>query len=155
MHKSYLLRLNKMSIAVVAQAEPTELVVQAGTASQTARISKTARQSATPSHTMVTRSKTCNLKPRIFTVTQSEITEPRSVSQALKHPLWLAAMKEEYDALMRNGTWTLVQLRRGKNPITCKWVFKVKKNPDGSIQKLKARLVAKGYQRPGFDFTEL
>ena len=36
-----------------------------------------------------------------------------------------------------------------------KWIFKVKKNIDGSVEHFKARLVAKGYsQRPGFDFTE-
>ena len=37
-----------------------------------------------------------------------------------------------------------------------KWVFKIKKDPDGNIVKYKARLVAKGYaQRFGVDFEEV
>ena len=39
--------------------------------------------------------------------------------------------------------------------IGCKWVFKVKENPDGTMNKYKARLVAKGFhQVAGFDFNE-
>ena len=37
----------------------------------------------------------------------------------------------------------------------CKWIFKIKRKPDGSIERFKARLVAKGFhQCPGLDFTE-
>lgn len=36
-----------------------------------------------------------------------------------------------------------------------RWVFKVKRKADGSIERYKARLVAKGFsQRPGFDFEQ-
>jgi histone deacetylase 1/2 len=64
-------------------------------------------------------------------------------------------MKEEYDALIRNNTWTLVAPPAHKQPIGCKWVFRVKENPDGTIHKYKARLVAKGsHQQAGSDFTE-
>ncbi|KZV54184.1 hypothetical protein F511_36903 [Dorcoceras hygrometricum] len=39
--------------------------------------------------------------------------------------------------------------------IGCKWVFKLKFNPDGSVARHKARLVAKGCsQTPGLDYTE-
>lgn len=54
-------------------------------------------------------------------------------------------MDEEMDALVRNDTWELVRLPSEKNVIGCKWVFKVKCNSDGSIERHKARLVAKGY----------
>ncbi|KAK6131700.1 hypothetical protein DH2020_034567 [Rehmannia glutinosa] len=64
-------------------------------------------------------------------------------------------MTDEYLALMRNNTWALVPLSSNEHVIGCKWVFRVKKNPDGSVNKYKARLVAKGFsQIAGFDFTE-
>ncbi|MCI27024.1 retrovirus-related Pol polyprotein from transposon TNT 1-94, partial [Trifolium medium] len=48
-----------------------------------------------------------------------------------------------------------VSLPPHRQAIGCKWVFRVKENPDGSVNRYKARLVAKGFhQRQGFDFTE-
>ena len=64
-------------------------------------------------------------------------------------------MQSEYDALMRNDTWTLVDLPASRTAIGCKWVFRVKENPDGSVNKYKVRLVAKGFhQQLGFDYKE-
>jgi histone deacetylase 1/2 len=64
-------------------------------------------------------------------------------------------MKSEYKALMDNNTWSLVPLPPHRKAIGCKWIFRIKENPDGTINKYKARLVAKGFlQSPGFDFTE-
>jgi len=37
--------------------------------------------------------------------------------------------------IKKNNTWTLVDLPKGENPIECKWIFKRKYNPDGSIDK--------------------
>ena len=54
-------------------------------------------------------------------------------------------MIEEMDALIDNGIWDLVCLSVVKKVIGCRWVFTVKVNLDGSIDRLKARLVAKGY----------
>jgi len=55
-----------------------------------------------------------------------------------------------------NGTWELVPRPKGKKIIGSKWVFKVKTNADGSVERYKGRLVAKGYnQRPGFDYLEI
>lgn len=102
-------------------------------------------------HPMVTRSKTGSLKPRIFLAH----VEPKSVKEALSSPNWFSAMQAEHDALLKNNTWSLVPLPPNRKAIGCKWVFRIKENSDGSINKYKARLVAKGFhQLPGFDFTE-
>lgn len=64
-------------------------------------------------------------------------------------------MKTEFNALLHNNTWSLVPLPSNRQAIGCKWVFRVKENPDGSINKYKACLVAKGFhQQHGFDYTE-
>lgn len=64
-------------------------------------------------------------------------------------------MEEELQALFKNNTWSLVEKLVERVPIGCKWVFKVKRYSDGSIQKHKARLVAKGFnQTTGLDFQE-
>jgi histone deacetylase 1/2 len=76
----------------------------------------------------------------------SSIDEPTSVAVALRDPKWVRAMDVEFDALLQNKTWHLVQAPNGKNIIGCKWVYKVKKKGDGSIDRYKARLIAKGYK---------
>ncbi|KAL0332841.1 UNVERIFIED_CONTAM: Retrovirus-related Pol polyprotein from transposon TNT 1-94 [Sesamum calycinum] len=64
---------------------------------------------------------------------------------------WKEAIKNELDSILENHTWDLVDLPRGSKPIKCKWVFKKKIRPDGSIDKFKARLVVVGYtQRKAF-----
>eukprot|EP00253_Pinus_taeda_P015840 PITA_15840 len=52
-------------------------------------------------------------------------------------------MQKEYDALIKNDTWKLVDPPLGTKPIGCKWVYKNKYKADGSLDKHKARLVAK------------
>jgi histone deacetylase 1/2 len=102
-------------------------------------------------HHMITRAKTGNLKPKAYL----SALEPTTVRAAMSDSKWLAAMQLEYKALMENKTWSLVPLPPHKKAIGCKWVFRVKENADGTVNKYKARLVAKGFaQTTGFDFTE-
>jgi hypothetical protein len=64
-------------------------------------------------------------------------------------------MDSEYDALMKNKTWHLVPLMKGRNVVGCKWVYKIKRKQDGSLDRYKARLVAKGFkQRYGIDYED-
>lgn len=85
--------------------------------------------------------------------------EPTSYQEALASPqaaLWRQAIAEEMKSLTDNGTWTLENPPAGVKPIPTRWVFKIKQNADGSIERYKARLVAKGFkQRPGVDFEEV
>lgn len=64
-------------------------------------------------------------------------------------------MAEEFIALQKHGTWDLVMPPSTTNIVGCKWVFRIKRKPDGTIECYKARLVAKGFhQRHGIDFQE-
>jgi len=74
---------------------------------------------------------------------------------ALADPRWATAMNAEHQALMKNKTWRLMPPPKGKNIIGCKWVYKIKRRADESVDRYKARLVAKGYkQRYGIDYED-
>ena len=87
-----------------------------------------------------------------------EISEPETIDEALSSPHakeWKLATDSEYQSLIENDTWDLVELPEGRTAIGCKWVFKVKHNGKGKVVRFKSRLVAKGYsQRHGIDFDE-
>uniref|UniRef100_A0A2N9IMI3 Uncharacterized protein n=1 Tax=Fagus sylvatica TaxID=28930 RepID=A0A2N9IMI3_FAGSY len=124
-----------------------------------------------PTHPMKTRSHHQISKPKHYTdgtirypipkallaeVThESELPEPTCYTSASKSPHWRRAMNIEFDALLKNHTWQLVPSSPSQNIIGCKWVFRIKRHADGSIERFKARLVAKGFhQQPGIDYGE-
>lgn len=84
--------------------------------------------------------------------------EPTSYEDALNSnnaENWLQVMNDEYHSLIQNETWTLVDEPNNQKVIDNKWVFKVKKNPDDSIERFKARLVVRGStQKYGVDYME-
>jgi len=69
--------------------------------------------------------------------------EPSSYKKAIIDPLWQRAMDEELSVLHKIDTWDLVPLPLSKSIVGCCWVYKIKTNFDGSIERYKARLVAK------------
>ena len=82
--------------------------------------------------------------------------EPTCYQEAVTEGRWYEAMKNELKSIEKNNTWSLTELPLGYKPIGLKWVFKLKKDPNGEVVKHKARLVAKGYvQRQGIDFEEV
>ncbi|GAA0149302.1 transmembrane signal receptor [Lithospermum erythrorhizon] len=93
---------------------------------------------------------------KAFLVNLADDQEPSSYKKASQHPIWVEAMQKELKALNDTTTWKLVTLPNGKRPIGYKWFFKVKRNPDRTVERYKARLVAKGYtQVEGEDYTEI
>nr|KYP53741.1 Retrovirus-related Pol polyprotein from transposon TNT 1-94 [Cajanus cajan] len=80
---------------------------------------------------------------------------PRNVQEELQQPEWAAAITKKVQALVKNGTWEITTLPKGKKSIGCKWIFSIKYDVDGSINPYKARLVAKGFtQSYGVDYEE-
>lgn len=84
--------------------------------------------------------------------------EPQTYEDAMRSPNqkhWDAAIKKELDSLEINGTWVIAERPKGRKTVKNKWVFKVKRNANGSIERYKARLVAKGFtQEKGIDYDE-
>lgn len=90
-----------------------------------------------------------------YTMSISIHDEPRTYKQAVLHDHRVKAMNYELDALNANHTWIITDLPQGKQPIGCKWVYKIKYLADGSIERYKARLVAQGFnQVEGIDFFD-
>ena len=80
----------------------------------------------------------------------ADINEPRNISEAWSceySEQWKDATNSEYSSLIENGTWELVPLSEGKSAVGSRWVFKVKTDGDGYVQRFKARLVAQGYSQ--------
>ena len=71
--------------------------------------------------------------------------EPESYIEAAVIQAWIDAMKAEIESIIKNKTWKLVKKPAGVKPIGLKWIYKIKRNADGTVIKYKARLVAKGY----------
>jgi hypothetical protein len=83
------------------------------------------------------------------------VVEPVNYDQAKEHEEWRNTVNDEYDSLMKNQTWELVELPENKVPIGSKWLYKSKFKADSSIDKYKARLVAKGYsQKERIDYED-
>jgi len=57
----------------------------------------------------------------------SPLVEPSNIHEAMEQVSWATVVKAELDALTHNNTWSLVPLPRGRIPIRCKWLFKLKK----------------------------
>ena len=84
------------------------------------------------------------------------IVEPTNYKEASQFDEWRATMNEEFESIIKNHTWDLVELPEGKIPIGCKWLYKPKFNADGSIEKFKSIFVTKGYsKKEGIDFEEI
>nr|GEX30199.1 ribonuclease H-like domain-containing protein [Tanacetum cinerariifolium] len=68
----------------------------------------------------------------------------KSYTHAFNDPYWYRAMRDEYNALIKNKTWILVSRPHNVNIVRCLWLFRHKHNADGCLNRYKARLVANG-----------
>ncbi|GKC14702.1 ribonuclease H-like domain-containing protein [Tanacetum coccineum] len=106
---------------------------------------------------MVTSSESGIIKPLecLSLHTSSVSPIPKSPFLALKDPNWCNAMYDEYNALVKNGTWILVPRPTDANLVRSMWLFKHKFHADGTLSRYKAQLVANGSsQQLGVDFDE-
>ncbi|TVY74571.1 Retrovirus-related Pol polyprotein from transposon TNT [Fusarium oxysporum f. sp. cubense] len=109
-----------------------------------------------PQHGQTTTSMTSAKLPDLR---KEVITEPKTMTEALQGPQrehWLRAIHSELRSLLTKGTWRMLDRNQAHNrPLTVKWVFKVKKNEDGNLDRFKARLVVRGFEQQfGFDYNQ-
>ncbi|GKD41677.1 ribonuclease H-like domain-containing protein, partial [Tanacetum coccineum] len=106
---------------------------------------------------MITRSQLGIVKPidclSLNTLSISPI--PKNPYHALNDPHWCNAMYDEYNVLVKNGTWLLVPRPARVNMVHSMWLFKHKFHADETLSCYKARLVANGNSHQlGVDFDE-
>ena len=91
-------------------------------------------------------------------VAKGQVQEAHTVEGVLSTPEkahWLKAMENKMKCLQENDVWELVQLPSGRKPVGSKWIFKVKTDENGKVERYKARLVAQGFtQKFGADYDE-
>ena len=133
-----------------------------------------------PSHKRLGRQATIEAKEKIRSIAQDEDMDddawfashvdsvcdvayatrecPANFHDAMKSPeaeKWKVATASEYESLMSNKTWSLVERPSNVNVIKSMWVFRMKYRPNGSVERYKARLVVKGCsQRAGVDYFD-
>nr|GEW64912.1 ribonuclease H-like domain-containing protein [Tanacetum cinerariifolium] len=90
-----------------------------------------------------------------FVTQLNKTREPKTYFEASNYSYWTNAINQEMNALLRNGTWELVDLPKGRKAIRSKWIYKIKFRSSGEIDRYKARLVAQGFgQKKGIDYEE-
>ena len=72
-------------------------------------------------------------------------TEPSSFEEVVQQPVWVDAMVEECDSIIRNSVWDVVPRPQGKSVVSSRWLYKVKQAANGSVDKHKTRFVAQGF----------
>jgi transposase InsO family protein len=98
------------------------------------------------------------LEEAMAAAVQNAEGDPKSLAEARSRsdwPSWKDAMDREIETLEKAGTWKNVPRPPGKNVVGCKWVFRIKRKADGTVEKYKARLVARGFtQIHGVDYFD-
>lgn len=153
--------LTQLPIPELTQPEPIPTPPVTLSPSALAPIPTTLPPSSTTTtsniHPMQTRLKSGITKKKAFHTHTPDYLDTESPSFIVASSLspWVQAMEDEFSALHRQQTWTLVPPDPSQNVVGCKWVYKVKRNSDGTVSRYKARLVAKGFhQQPGIDYDE-
>lgn len=86
------------------------------------------------------------------------LIEPTTFQQAVTGPNrseWIKAIESELKAHEKNATWVVADRPKVGTLLSAKWVFKIKRDEYGNIDKFKARLVARGFQqKEGIDYFE-
>lgn len=81
--------------------------------------------------------------------------ESSSFEEAVQQPVWVDAMVDDYDSIIKNNVLEVVPRPMDKSVVTSRWIYKVKQAKNGSVEKQKAIFVARRFsQVEGIDYDE-
>lgn len=82
--------------------------------------------------------------------------KPSSFEDVVKEKVWKDDMDEQYESIVINDVWDVVPRPNGKSIVTSKWIFNIKHEIDGNIEKYKERFIARGFsQKEGEDYYDI
>lgn len=61
--------------------------------------------------------------------------KPSSFKEVVEKPVCVDAMVEEYESILKNNVWEVVQIQEKKTVVSSRWIFKVNHATDKSIEK--------------------
>ena len=67
--------------------------------------------------------------------------DPTSYEKAMRSvhsSKWLEAMEDEMKSMNSNGVWDLEDIPKGAKIVGCKWVYKIKRDSKGNVERFKA-----------------
>jgi hypothetical protein len=73
--------------------------------------------------------------------------DPSCHREATGEQVWKDAITKEYQYILKNYVYDIVQRLEGKSVVTSKWIYKIKLATDGSVKKYKVRSIAKGFSQ--------
>ena len=83
------------------------------------------------------------------------VIEPYSFKEAMQQLVWVDAMVEEYDSILRKNAWDVLSRLEDKSVVRSHWLYKIKQVANGSVEKNKAIFVARGFsQAEGIDYDD-
>jgi hypothetical protein len=74
--------------------------------------------------------------------------DPISYEEAMRSPhssKWREAMEDEMRSMSANQVWKFKKIPKGVKTVGCKWVYKIKHDFKGNINRFKERFVAKDF----------
>lgn len=80
-------------------------------------------------------------------VNVKEFYKAQLCQEAKERLEWEKAMETKHGSLMKNQKWELTTFPPGKEIVRCKWVYRIKYNTNGKLEKYKSQLVAKGFSQ--------
>lgn len=81
--------------------------------------------------------------------------EPRNFQDRSDSSKWIKVMKAELAAHDKIETWKITPTLQGYSLLSTEWVYSLKRDLNGRIERYKTRLVVRGFeQRYGIDFKE-
>jgi hypothetical protein len=72
---------------------------------------------------------------------------PPCIREATREQVWQDAITEEYQYILKNDVYDIIQGPEGKSVVTSKWIYKIKLAADGSVEKYKTRSIARGFSQ--------